>query len=77
MAARHYQNDIINELNNKLQIPGVTNGWTREPIINRINISARYAAYRYWGKVYGPKPGYHRPRFYANHQKNNSKASVA
>ncbi len=29
--------DIINELNAKLQIPGVVNGWT-QPIINRINM---------------------------------------
>jgi Cu(I)/Ag(I) efflux system membrane protein CusA/SilA len=29
--------DIVNELNRKLQIPGVTNGWT-QPIINRINM---------------------------------------
>ncbi|MEO5674625.1 MAG: efflux RND transporter permease subunit, partial [Chitinophagales bacterium] len=29
--------DIINELNGKLQIPGVVNGWT-QPIINRINM---------------------------------------
>ncbi|MEP6616786.1 MAG: efflux RND transporter permease subunit [Ginsengibacter sp.] len=29
--------EIINELNAKLQIPGVTNGWT-QPIINRINM---------------------------------------
>src|SRR5690625_2300284 len=29
--------DIINELNKKLKIPGVTNGWT-QPIINRINM---------------------------------------
>jgi Cu(I)/Ag(I) efflux system membrane protein CusA/SilA len=28
---------IINELNSKLQIPGITNGWT-QPIINRINM---------------------------------------
>jgi Putative silver efflux pump len=28
---------IINEMNAKLQIPGVTNGWT-QPIINRINM---------------------------------------
>ncbi|MEO7305831.1 MAG: efflux RND transporter permease subunit [Ferruginibacter sp.] len=28
---------IINELNTKLQIPGITNGWT-QPIINRINM---------------------------------------
>jgi Cu(I)/Ag(I) efflux system membrane protein CusA/SilA len=31
------KNDIINELNARLQIPGVTNGWT-QPIINRINM---------------------------------------
>lgn len=31
------KNDIINELNSKLQIPGVTNGWT-QPIVNRINM---------------------------------------
>lgn len=30
-------NDIINELNAKLQIPGTVNGWT-QPIINRINM---------------------------------------
>ena len=29
--------DIVAELNNKLQIPGVVNGWT-QPIINRINM---------------------------------------
>jgi len=29
--------DIISELNSKLQIPGVSNGWT-QPIINRINM---------------------------------------
>ncbi|HUI63605.1 MAG TPA: CusA/CzcA family heavy metal efflux RND transporter, partial [Bacteroidota bacterium] len=31
------KNDIITELNSKLQIPGVRNGWT-QPIINRINM---------------------------------------
>lgn len=31
------KNDIINELNLKLQIPGVMNSWT-QPIINRINM---------------------------------------
>ena len=31
------KNDIINELNAKLQIPGTLNGWT-QPIINRINM---------------------------------------
>ena len=29
--------DIVAELDHKLQIPGVTNGWT-QPIINRINM---------------------------------------
>ena len=33
------KNDIINELDAKLQIPGVVNGWT-QPIINRINMLA-------------------------------------
>src|SRR5688500_9186979 len=31
------KNDIINELDAKMQIPGVVNGWT-QPIINRINM---------------------------------------
>ncbi len=31
------KNDIIAELNSKLSIPGVSNGWT-QPIINRINM---------------------------------------
>jgi len=31
------KSDIINELNSKLQIPGISNGWT-QPIINRINM---------------------------------------
>jgi Cu(I)/Ag(I) efflux system membrane protein CusA/SilA len=31
------KDDIINELNAKLQIPGTVNGWT-QPIINRINM---------------------------------------
>lgn len=31
------KNDIIDELNARLQIPGVINGWT-QPIINRINM---------------------------------------
>src|SRR3546814_4059569 len=31
--------DIISELDGKLQIPGVVNGWT-QPIINRINMLA-------------------------------------
>jgi Cu(I)/Ag(I) efflux system membrane protein CusA/SilA len=33
------KNDIISELDAKLQIPGVVNGWT-QPIINRINMLA-------------------------------------
>jgi copper/silver efflux system protein len=33
------QNDIVSELDAKLQIPGVRNGWT-QPIINRINMLA-------------------------------------
>lgn len=33
------KNDIIQELEQKLQIPGVRNGWT-QPIINRINMLA-------------------------------------
>jgi Cu(I)/Ag(I) efflux system membrane protein CusA/SilA len=33
------KNDLINELDAKLQIPGVVNGWT-QPIINRINMLA-------------------------------------
>jgi Cu(I)/Ag(I) efflux system membrane protein CusA/SilA len=31
------KNDVISELDSKLQIPGVRNGWT-QPIINRINM---------------------------------------
>jgi Cu(I)/Ag(I) efflux system membrane protein CusA/SilA len=34
------KSDIIDEINNKLQIPGVTNGFT-QPIINRINMLSR------------------------------------
>jgi copper/silver efflux system protein len=64
------KNDIINELNSKLQIPGVTNGWT-QPIINRINMlstgirttdhqSNQYAfdrhSYRRWCKSVWTKP---------------------
>lgn len=33
------KDSLIRELNEKLQIPGVTNGWT-QPIINRINMLA-------------------------------------
>jgi Cu(I)/Ag(I) efflux system membrane protein CusA/SilA len=45
-------NDIINELNSKLQIPGVTNGWT-QPIINRINMLSTGIRTDVGVKVYG------------------------
>ncbi|MBB4801727.1 efflux RND transporter permease subunit [Flavobacterium aquidurense] len=44
--------DIINELNNKLQMPGVTNGWT-QPIINRINMLSTGIRTDVGVKVYG------------------------
>ncbi len=43
---------IINELNSKLQIPGVTNGWT-QPIINRINMLSTGIRIDVGVKVYG------------------------
>ncbi|UCJ09632.1 efflux RND transporter permease subunit [Chitinophaga pendula] len=43
---------IINELNNKLQLPGVTNGWT-QPIINRINMLSTGIRTDVGVKVYG------------------------
>ena len=43
---------IINELNAKLQIPGVTNGWT-QPIINRINMLSTGVRTDVGIKVYG------------------------
>ena len=43
---------IINELNGKLQIPGVTNGWT-QPIINRINMLSTGIRTDVGLKVYG------------------------
>nr|WP_241282672.1 efflux RND transporter permease subunit [Chryseobacterium timonianum] len=46
------KNDIINELNAKLQIPGVTNGWTM-PIINRINMLSTGIRTDVGVKVYG------------------------
>lgn len=46
------QDDIINELNGKLQIPGVTNGWT-QPIINRINMLSTGIRTDVGVKVYG------------------------
>lgn len=44
--------DIINELNAKLQIPGVVNGWT-QPIINRINMLSTGIRTDVGLKVYG------------------------
>lgn len=46
------KNDIINELDAKLQIPGVVNGWT-QPIINRINMLATGVRTDVGVKVYG------------------------
>ncbi|OCB74401.1 efflux RND transporter permease subunit [Flavobacterium crassostreae] len=44
--------DIITEINNKLQIPGVTNGFT-QPIINRINMLATGVRTDVGIKIYG------------------------
>ncbi|MEO8950178.1 MAG: efflux RND transporter permease subunit [Mucilaginibacter sp.] len=44
--------DIINEVNAKLQIPGVVNGWT-QPIINRINMLSTGIRTDVGLKVYG------------------------
>jgi len=46
------KNDIVEELNAKLQIPGVTNGWT-QPIINRINMLSTGIRTDVGLKVYG------------------------
>eukprot|EP01137_Pigoraptor_chileana_P036008 Opistho-2@30891 len=46
------KNDIINELNAKIQIPGTTNGWTM-PIINRINMLSTGIRTDVGVKVYG------------------------
>jgi copper/silver efflux system protein len=46
------KDSIINELNRKLQIPGVTNGWT-QPIINRINMLSTGIRTDVGIKVYG------------------------
>ncbi len=46
------KNGIINELNSKMQIPGVTNGWT-QPIINRINMLSTGIRTDVGLKVYG------------------------
>ncbi len=47
------KNDIIRELDSKLQIPGVVNGWT-QPIINRINMLATGIRTDVGIKLYGP-----------------------
>ncbi len=44
--------DILNEMNAKLQIPGVVNGWT-QPIINRINMLSTGIRTDVGLKVYG------------------------
>lgn len=46
------KDSIINKLNRKLQIPGVTNGWT-QPIINRINMLSTGIRTDVGVKVYG------------------------
>src|SRR5450631_4534627 len=46
------KDSIINELNSKLRIPGVTNGWT-QPIINRINMLSTGIRTDVGVKVYG------------------------
>lgn len=47
-----HKKDIVSELNQKLQIPGVTNGWT-QPIINRINMLTTGIRTDVGVKVYG------------------------
>ncbi len=44
--------EIVSELNQKLQIPGVTNGWT-QPIVNRINMLTTGIRTDVGLKVYG------------------------
>ena len=46
------KDSIINELNSKLQMPGITNGWT-QPIINRINMLSTGIRTDVGIKVYG------------------------
>ncbi|HVO73760.1 MAG TPA: CusA/CzcA family heavy metal efflux RND transporter, partial [Ignavibacteriaceae bacterium] len=45
--------DIVGELDQKLQIPGVTNGWT-QPIINRINMLSTGVRTDIGFKIFGP-----------------------
>jgi Cu(I)/Ag(I) efflux system membrane protein CusA/SilA len=52
MAQGIKKEDVINELNAKLQIPGVVNGWT-QPIINRINMLSTGIRTDVGLKVYG------------------------
>jgi Cu(I)/Ag(I) efflux system membrane protein CusA/SilA len=47
------KNDIISELDAKLQIPGVSNGWT-QPIINRINMLSTGIRTDLGIKIFGP-----------------------
>jgi Cu(I)/Ag(I) efflux system membrane protein CusA/SilA len=47
------KDDIIQELDKKLQIPGVRNGWT-QPIINRINMLATGVRTDIGFKIFGP-----------------------
>ena len=47
------KNDIISELDQKLQIPGMSNGWT-QPIINRINMLATGIRTDIGVKFFGP-----------------------
>ncbi len=46
------KNDIVTEINNKLQIPGTTNGFT-QPIINRINMLSTGIRTDVGIKIYG------------------------
>jgi Cu(I)/Ag(I) efflux system membrane protein CusA/SilA len=46
------KNDIVEELNKKLQMPGVVNGWT-QPIINRINMLSTGIRTDVGVKIYG------------------------
>jgi copper/silver efflux system protein len=48
------KNEIINELNAKLQIPGVINGWT-QPIINRVNMLSTGIRTDVGIKIYGQR----------------------
>jgi Cu(I)/Ag(I) efflux system membrane protein CusA/SilA len=47
------KDDIVQELDTKLQIPGVRNGWT-QPIINRINMLSTGIRTELGLKIFGP-----------------------